>query len=435
MALVLADRVQENTTTTGTGTLTLDGAVFGFQTFAVVGNGNTCYYTIVDGGAWEVGIGTYSTTGPSLIRTTILSNSNGNTSPITLAVGTKNVFLTYPAEKSVNVDGGSTVNLPGALVLNGTINSNSNAFVGGNLGGNQFLPSNGSGAQVNSLRDGFVTVNVGTGGTISKTSTFDINGNLLTNSVTQAIELTTASGTLKSLTASSPHFQVLNGTGVQTIRLPDATSLATGSTWTFDNNSTGGLTVADFAGTTLEVVPPGGYSTVFLQINGTVAGEWGRYGMLPSQVNWGTNSLDLGGSTIVTGGTWQGNTVQPPYGGTGLTTFSAANNALYSTGSTTLTAGTLPIAAGGTGNTTASTAFNALAPTQTSNAGKYLTTNGTSVSWDYVSTALVPITQNADNVTVNQTIAAGANGFSVGPMTIQSGVTVTVASGQRWIVI
>jgi hypothetical protein len=435
MALVLADRVQENTTTTGTGTLTLDGAVFGFQTFAVVGNGNTCYYTIVDGGAWEVGIGTYSTTGPSLVRTTVLSNSNGNTSPITLAVGTKNVFLTYPAEKSVNVDGGSTVNLPGALVLNGTINSNSNAFVGGNLGGNQFLPSNGSGAQVNSLRDGFVTVNVGTGGTISKTSTFDINGNLLTNSVTQAIEITTASGTLKSLTASSPHFQVLTGTGVQTIRLPDATSLTTGSTWTFDNNSTGGLTVADFAGTTLEVVPPGGYSTVFLQTNATVAGTWGRYGMLPAEVNWGTNSLDLGGSTIVTNGTWQGSAVQPPYGGTGLTTFSAANNALYSTGASTLTAGTLPIAAGGTGNTTASGAINALIPSQTSNAGKYLTTNGTSVSWDYVSTALVPITQNADNVTVNQTIAAGANGFSVGPMTIQSGVTVTVASGQRWVVI
>jgi hypothetical protein len=137
----------------------------------------------------------------------------------------------------------------------------------------------------------------------------------------------------------------------------------------------------------------------------------------------------------VTNGTWQGNTVQPAYGGTGITSFSAANNALYSTGSTTLTAGTLPIAAGGTGNTTASGAINALIPSQTSNAGKYLTTNGTSVSWDYVSTALVPITQNADNVTVNQTIAAGANGFSVGPMTIQSGVTVTVASGQRWVVI
>jgi hypothetical protein len=435
MALVLADRVQENTTTSGTGPITLTGAVFGFQTFAVVGNGNTCYYTIVDGGAWEVGIGTYSTTGPSLARTTILSNSNGNTSPITLSADVKNVFLTYPAEKSVNVDGGTGVTLPGALSLNGTISSNSNAFVGGSYDGNQFHPTNGGGAQVNSLRDGFVTINTGLLGSISKTSTFDANGNLVTNSVTQAVENTTASGTIKPLNPASPHFQILNGTGTQVYSLPNATTLLTGSTWIFDNDSTGNLTVTDHTGTTLEVILPGGYSTVFLKNNTTTAGIWGRFGMLPAVVNWGTNTLDLGGSMTVTNGTWQGNTVQPAYGGTGITSFSAANNALYSTGASTLTAGTLPIAAGGTGNTTATTAFNALAPTQTSNAGKYLTTNGTAVSWDYVSTALVPITQNADNVTTNQTIAAGANGFSVGPMTIQDGYTVTVASGQRWIVI
>jgi hypothetical protein len=80
--------------------------------------------------------------------------------------------------------------------------------------------------------------------------------------------------------------------------------------------------------------------------------------MLPNEVNWGTNSLGLA-STVISGGTWQGGTIQPAYGGTGLTTFSAANNALYSTGATTLTAGTLPVAAGGTGVTsaTANTVF------------------------------------------------------------------------------
>jgi len=103
MALVLADRVQETTATTGTGSITLGGAVSGYQSFAVVGNANTCYYTIVNSSAWEVGIGTYSTTGPTLARTTVLSNSSGNTSPITL-VGASSVFLTYPAEKSVNLD-------------------------------------------------------------------------------------------------------------------------------------------------------------------------------------------------------------------------------------------------------------------------------------------------------------------------------------------
>lgn len=434
MALVLADRVQENTTTSGTGPITLTGAVFGFQTFAVVGNGNTCYYTIVDGGAWEVGIGTYSTTGPSLARTTILSNSNGNTSPITLSADVKNVFLTYPAEKSVNVDGGTAVTLPGALTLNGTIASNSNAFVGGSFDGNQFHPTNGSGAQVNSLRDGVVTVNVGTTGSVAKTFTFDINGNLAVNRLNQANTNTSAAGGTTTLTAASTYSQTLTGTGNQTFAMPDATTLTTGVAFAFNNNATGTLTLTDYASATIGTITAGGAAALILLANGTVAGTWNVHGFLPENVTWGTNALNLG-ATVVTNGTWQGGTIQPPYGGTGLTSFSAANNALYSTGSTTLTAGTLPIAAGGTGNTTASTAFNALAPTQTSNAGKYLTTNGTSVSWDYVSTALVPITQNADNVTSNQTIAAGANGFSVGPITIQSGYTVSVASGQRWVVI
>ena len=68
MALVLADRVQETTTTSGTGTITLAGAVAGFQSFSVVGNGNTTYYTIVNGNNWEVGIGTYTSAGTTLAR-------------------------------------------------------------------------------------------------------------------------------------------------------------------------------------------------------------------------------------------------------------------------------------------------------------------------------------------------------------------------------
>lgn len=99
MPLVLADRVQETTVTTGTGTITLAGAVTGFQTFAVVGNGNTTYYTLISGSNWESGIGTYSTSGPTLARTTILESSNAG-SPITLS-GTSNVFITGPSSRSV----------------------------------------------------------------------------------------------------------------------------------------------------------------------------------------------------------------------------------------------------------------------------------------------------------------------------------------------
>lgn len=115
MALVVADRVKETTSTTGTGTLTLAGASTGFQSFAVVGNGNTTYYCIVDGntGDWEVGIGTYTSAGTTLSRTTVLSSSNAG-SLVTLAAGVKDVFLTYPSSRSVYADG---------TVLKGTNNS------------------------------------------------------------------------------------------------------------------------------------------------------------------------------------------------------------------------------------------------------------------------------------------------------------------------
>ena len=95
MALVLADRVQETTNTTGTGTLTLAGAASGYQSFAAIGDGNTTYYTIAGGTQWEVGIGTYTSSGTTLSRDTVLASSTG--SKLDLAAGTKDVFVTLPA--------------------------------------------------------------------------------------------------------------------------------------------------------------------------------------------------------------------------------------------------------------------------------------------------------------------------------------------------
>ena len=103
MAFVLANRVKETTTTAGTGTVTLLGASTGFQSFAIIGNTNTTYYTIASqsGSEWEVGIGTYSTTGPTLARTTVLSNSSATEpSALNFSAGTKDVFVAYPAEYS-----------------------------------------------------------------------------------------------------------------------------------------------------------------------------------------------------------------------------------------------------------------------------------------------------------------------------------------------
>ena len=99
MALILADRVQQTGVANTTVSFTLSGSVTGFQSFAVVGNGNTTYYSATDAsGNWEVGLGTYSTTGPTLTRTTIIASSNTG-SAVTFS-GTVNVFVTYPAEQA-----------------------------------------------------------------------------------------------------------------------------------------------------------------------------------------------------------------------------------------------------------------------------------------------------------------------------------------------
>jgi hypothetical protein len=102
MALVLADRVKETTTSTGTTAITLAGAATGYQTFSsAVGNANTTYYTIADqtGANWEVGTGTYTSAGNTLSRDTVLSSSNAG-SLVNFTSGTKDVFVTYPAGKS-----------------------------------------------------------------------------------------------------------------------------------------------------------------------------------------------------------------------------------------------------------------------------------------------------------------------------------------------
>ena len=138
MAFVVKDRVQETTTTAGTGTVTLGGAVLGFQTFAIIGNGNTTYYAIADPvtGEWEVGLGTYTASGTTLSRTTVFESSNSG-SLVAFAAGSKNVFCTYPAERAVYLDaagsavtvldigtlGASTANITTANITSGTVST------------------------------------------------------------------------------------------------------------------------------------------------------------------------------------------------------------------------------------------------------------------------------------------------------------------------
>ena len=129
MALVVKDRVKETTTTTGTGTITLAGASVGFQSFSAVGDSNTTYYTIASqtGSDWEVGIGTYTASGTTLSRDTVLESSNGG-SLVNFGAGAKDVFVTYPADYSFNTNqvlpatsgGTGATTLTGYVFGNGT---------------------------------------------------------------------------------------------------------------------------------------------------------------------------------------------------------------------------------------------------------------------------------------------------------------------------
>ena len=107
MALVINDRVKVTSTTTGTGAIALGTVATGFITFATgIGNSNTTYYAIHNQGTaeWEAGLGTLDGTSANLARTTVIDNSDGNTSPITLGGGTKDVFCTLPASKAIYLD-------------------------------------------------------------------------------------------------------------------------------------------------------------------------------------------------------------------------------------------------------------------------------------------------------------------------------------------
>jgi len=272
MALVLANRVQESATANTTVSFTLTGAVTGFQTFAVIGNTNTTYYSATDTtGQWEVGLGTYSITGPTLTRTTVYASSNSG-SAVTF-VGTVSVFVTYPSGKSVNLDGSGNVSALGT-VASGTWQGST---IGVAYGGTGVTTS--SGANSVMLRDA--------------------NQNVAVNRLNQSNTATTAAGGTTALTAASSYSQTLNGTGNQTYTMPDATTLTTGVAFIFNNNATGILTLRDYASGLIGTVTSGGACELVLLANGTVGGTWDVHGFLPEDVTWGTNSLTLG-STVIT---------------------------------------------------------------------------------------------------------------------------------------
>ena len=392
MPLVLADRVQQTGTANTTVSFTLSATVPGYQSFAVVGNGNTTYYAATDAsGSWEVGLGTYSTTGPTLTRTTVYSSSNSG-SAVTFS-GTVTIFLTYPSSQSVYEDASGNVS-PLGTIASGTWNGST---IGVTYGGTGVTAS--SGANSVMLRDA--------------------NQNVSVNRLNQTNQTTTAAAGTTTLTAASSYSQTLVGTGGQTYKMPDATTLTTGVAFVFNNNATGTLTLVDNASGALGTITSGGAAELVLLANGTAAGTWDVHGFLPENVTWGTNALALG-STVITGGTWNGGAIGTAYGGTGLSgaTPFTSGGAVYANSASTLTSGTLPITAGGTGLT--STPAN----------GALDIGNGTGFTRTTLTASTgVSVTNGAGSITIANTGVTSVTGTS--PVASSGGTTpaISLASG------
>ena len=169
----------------------------------------------------------------------------------------------------------------------------------------------------------------------SKALFTDASGNVTANAYFNGFTSVTASASLITLTVASSPIYLITGSGGQTIKLPDATTLPLGTIFSFNNNqSSGAITVNNNSNTLVVSVPSGGYTTVVLLTNSNAAGTWDRHDQSPSNVSWSTNTLDYAGS--ITSATWNGTTVAYNRGGTGQSSAFVAGGIVYGSSTTAL---------------------------------------------------------------------------------------------------
>jgi hypothetical protein len=221
MALVLKDRVKETTTVLGTGTAELSGAPAGFQPFSVIGDGNTTYYCISaqNGVEWEIGIGTYLLGSNVLTRTTILSSSNSG-SIVNFNEGTKDVFITYPAEKGIwfNASGNAIgLGTPASITLTNATGLPNSGLVNDSVTVNGSVITLGGSGTITTTTPNALTIGTGLSGTsFNGSSAVTIaNTGVLSNVAGTGISVSGTTGNV-TITNSAPMTYASAGIAVST---------------------------------------------------------------------------------------------------------------------------------------------------------------------------------------------------------------------------
>ena len=420
MALVLADRVLETTTTVGSGTISLAGAKAGFQSFAVIGNGNTTYYTIAgqSGGEWEVGIGTYTASGTTLSRDTVLASSNNGTK-VTFSAGTKDVFVDYPAETALYPNQSGNISALSGKIIN------------------LAAPEDNSDAATKKYVDDLVSTGLYYHDPVQLTTTSSFTGYSITyNNGTAGVSATiTQASSYSSLTIDSTGAAVGNR-----ILVKNAANAAYNGVYVVNSTGSGATPWVMTRSTDTDSYGPG---TGDLSLNdyfftqGGITNKGSSFVCtVPSAIIFGTTAItfsEFSNSQVYSAGTGidiTGVTIslQTPVtvanGGTGavsLTGYVKGNGASALSTVSTIPAsdisGTLNISQGGTGSGTQQGAINALAGAVTS--GYFLRGNGTNAVMSAIQTTDVPtLNQNttgqagsvANALTMDNSGAGSASG-------------------------
>ena len=370
----------------------------------------------------------------SLTATTFVGALTGNASTATSATTSTNLAGGAGGSLPYQTGSGATTFLAAGsngqyLVLSGGVPTWANlttvtSFSAGTTG---LTPSTSTSGAVTLAG----TLNVANGGTGVTTSSGassvvlrDANANTSANDFYEGFTNVAAAGTTITLTAASTPNFVITGSGGQTYKLPDATTIPTGAIYTFNNNQTSGaINVQNSSGTLVVSVPSGGFVEIILLTNSVAAGTWDYHFQAPSNVSWSTNTFSYAGS--ITNATWNGVSIGAIYGGTGQTSYTTGDT-LYASASNTLSklaigsTGQVLTVSGGVPTWANTSSATTITDDTTTNATRYINfTSATSGSLTNIGTSSTKLQYNPSTGTitapsVTTTSDATIHGLTVG---------------------